>query len=228
METENKKLIAGFTLLEILIAIFIFAVVITTIFGSYHSIFNKNEAITETIRTYETAKNCLSRMIFDLQSIYVPLKPQYRPPGFNDPPYPYRIIGDTYDAGNTSFSRLRFTSFAHIPFGKSPQTGIAEIVYYVQTEDDDRLVLRRSDKMYPYELFEEKRSDPLLCRNIKSLTFKYYDQEGIEYDNWDSESSDFKYATPKAIAIELEIGEDSDSMFFKMIVALPAYRKKIG
>ena len=35
----------GFTLLEILIAIFIFSIIVTTIFGSYRAVFSTTEAI---------------------------------------------------------------------------------------------------------------------------------------------------------------------------------------
>lgn len=55
----------GFTLIEILIAIFIFAIVVTTIFGSYRSVFGDVETLGKGTALYEMARNCLERM-FDL------------------------------------------------------------------------------------------------------------------------------------------------------------------
>ncbi len=224
----SNSLHNGFTLLEILIAIFIFAIIVTTLFGSYNAVFSNVKTIDEGIAKYEMAKNCINRMILDLKSTHVSMPPEYSPPDFDDPPDPYRITGDTIYTDNTGFSRLRFTSLAHIPLEKSMQNGIAEIVYYIQATDEGNYVLRRADNLYPYKEFEEKGSDPMLCEGVKSLEFKYYDQDGAEYELWDSDSEDFKYATPRAIGIKFELGDDSDVLLFETMVMLPVFRKKTG
>jgi len=213
----------GFTLVEILLAIFIFAVVVTTIFGSYNFLSAKSGAGSENIAPFEMAQNCLNRITVDLQSLYLSTPPMYSPPDFNDPPDPYRLVGDTAFEGNNSFSRLRFTSLAHLPMGKNNDKGIAEIVYYVQATEDKNFVLKRSDRLSVFEQSEKKR-DPVLCEKVKSLTLKYYDQEGREYDRWNSDSKDFGYATPVAINIKLELGDDSSAMVFETRVTLPVTR----
>lgn len=224
--TSKQQPDSGFTLIEILIAIFIFAIIVTTIFGSYNSVFTSAEAINQGVKSYEMARNCLNRMIFDLESIHLSLPPQYSPPDFNGPPDPYRIVGDTNNVQSIAFPKLRFTSTAHVSFGGKAESGIAEIVYYVQATDDDNCLLRRADNLYPYQPFEENANDPVLCENVKSLTFKYYDREGIECDLWDSDAEDFGYATPGAISIKLELTSGTDSLWFKTMVTLPVYRKK--
>jgi general secretion pathway protein J len=224
--TRSSQSDSGFTLLEILIAIFIFAILVTTIFGSYNSVFTGAEEINQGVTSYEMARNCLNRMIFDLESIHLSLPPQYAPPDFNGSPDPYRIVGDTNNVQNISFPKLRFTSTAHVSFGGKTESHIAEIVYYVQATDDDNYLLRRADNLYPYEEFEENSGDPVLCENLKSLSFKYYDQEGTEYDLWDSDAEDFGYATPSAIGIKLELTGGADSLWFETMVTLPVYRMK--
>jgi general secretion pathway protein J len=224
--THSRQPDSGFTLLEILIAIFIFAILVTTIFGSYNSVFTGAEEINQGVTSYEMARNCLNRMIFDLESIHLSLPPQYAPPDFNGLPDPYRIVGDTNNVQNISFPKLRFTSTAHVSFGGKTESHIAEIVYYVQATDNDNYLLRRADKIYPYEEFEENSGDPVLCENLKSLTFKYYDREGTEYDLWDSDAEDFGYATPAAIGIKLELTGGRNSLWFKTMVTLPVCRKK--
>ncbi len=224
--TRKQHPDSGFTLLEILIAIFIFAIIITTIFASYKSVFTGSEIIDQGVKSYETGRNCLNRMIFDIEAIHVSLPPEYYPPDFNAPPDPYRIVGDTFNVHGTAFPRLRFTSLAHVSFGGKTEGGIAEIVYYVQATEDGNYVLRRADSLYPYQPFEEKTADPLLCENVKSLTLKYYDREGTEYDLWDSDAEDFGYATPVAIGIKLELANDSDSLWFETMVTLSVYREK--
>jgi general secretion pathway protein J len=217
---------SGFTLLEILIAIFIFSVIVATIFGSYNSVFTGAQTINQDATSYETAKTCLNRMILDLESIHVSLPPQYSPPDFNGPPDPYRIVGNTDNVQTVSFPKLRFTSTAHVSFGGKTESNIAEIVYYVQATNNGHYLLRRADNLYPYEEFEENANDPILCENLKSLTFNYYDREGTEYDMWDSEAEDFGYATPASIGITLELTSGTSSLWFKTMVTLPVYREK--
>ena len=216
----------GFTLLEVMIAIFIFAIIATTIFSSYTSLLSGSETSDQGTAPYEMAKNCLNRMIVDLESIHLTLPPGYSPPVLGEPPELYRIVGEIFDIQGVSFPRLRFTSLAHLSFGGKTEKGIAEIVYYVQASGDGNYVLKRADNLYPYETFEEKAGDPVLCTDVKSLTFKYYDQDGTAHDLWDSDDEDFGYSTPKAIDINLELAESSNSLWFKTMATPPVYRKK--
>ena len=223
---SNPKYDAGFTLLEILVAIFIFAIIVTTLFGSHNLIFSNVKNIHEGMGVYEMAKNCLSRMILDFESAHVSASFGYKPPGFNEAPDLYRIVGDGSYAGDKRFSKLRFTSLAHLPLERHDRGGIAEIVYYVQVDDARGYVLKRADTLYPYEPFEEKGIDPVLCEGVKSLSFIYYDHEGREHELWDSDSDEFEYTTPRAIRIRLEIGDESSARLFETMVTIPVSREK--
>ncbi len=215
---------SGFTLLEVLLAVVLFAIVMTILFSAFNSVFSNAEAIDDGIWAYDTAESCLNRMIADLQAVHVNF--EHTPPDFNAPEDEFRVVGETADAGDSSFSRLRFTSFAHLDFERTSREGIAEIVYYVTETQESGYVLRRADSLPPFEDFEEKTSDPVLCEHIKSLAFTYFDDEGTLHDDWDSESSEFKYATPKAIGIKLEIGDESGAFSFETVVTLPVYREE--
>ena len=217
---------SGFTLLEIMVAIFIFAIIITTVFTSYNALLSGNETADQGTAPYEMAQNCLNRMIDDLESIHVTLPPGYSAPVLGEPADLYRIVGGISEIQGASFPRLRFTSLAHISLGGKTDKGIAEIVYYVQASGDGNYVLKRADNLYPYKPFEEKAGDPVLCTDVKSLTIKYYDQDGTAYDSWDSDDEDLGYSTPRAIDINLELAEKSNSLWFKTMVKLPVYREK--
>ena len=67
----------------------------------------------------------------------------------------------------------------------------------------------------------------MLCEDINALAFNYYDDEGAEYDLWDSESPDVEYATPKIIGIAIGIGDALASKVYQTKVVLPVYREKI-
>jgi general secretion pathway protein J len=182
-EASCQKPETGFTLMEVLVAIAILAIVVTTILASFNAVFSTTEVLDESADIYAMAKNCMKRMI-------------------------------------------RFASRAHIGLENSPREGIAEIIYYVQPGDEGHPVLKRTDNLYPYPDFEERGSDPVLSKYVKSLAFKFYDEEGLEYDVWDSDSDEFGYATPKVIAIRLELANKSTSQTFETRVFLPLLREK--
>ena len=199
----------------------------TTVLASFNAVFSTTDALDSGSRYFEMAKNCLNRMTLDLQALYVRQPPLYKKPEFDDPPDLYRVVGSTAEAGGTGFASLRFASSAHIQLEKSRRDGIAEIVYYVQAKDDGNMVLKRADNLYPYPEFEERGADPVLCNNLKSLEFKYFDTDGDEFDEWDSDSDEYAYATPAAIRIQLEIGNETTSYEFETTVHPAARREKM-
>ena len=212
--------------MEILLAFLILAIVVSTILGSFNAVFSTTDTLENSGKYYDMAKNCLNRMTRDLDALYVTQPPFYRKPEFDSPPDPYRIEVTVDDAGGTGIANLRFTSRAHIPMDNSSRGGIAEIVYYVQAKNDGQLELKRADHLYPYPTFEENSSDPVLCRYVKSLAYKFYDAEGEEFEEWNSEEEDYDHATPTAIGIQLEIGNESETYTFETTVRLTVYREK--
>ena len=223
---ESSRDAPGFTLLEILLAILILAVVITTILGSFNAVFSTTDTLDNSARIHAMAKTCLNRMVADLEGLTISQRPFYKPPDYDDPPDPYRIAGTASEGDGIGFANFRFASRAHLPMEKSKRTGIAEIHYYIMAREDGLPVLKRSDKLYPYPPFEENSSDPVLCERVKSLAFTYYDDEGSDYEIWDSDSEEFNYATPTAVEIRLEIGDETESYTFKTMVRLPIHREK--
>ena len=218
---------AAFTLVEILIAIVILAIVMTTIMASFNAVFSTTGQLGSSVRYYDMARNCLERMTLDLEAVTISEPPVYKPPNMDSAPDAYRLVGSETDVGGTSFATLRFTSRAHVAFEKSVRQGIAQIVYYVSAKNDGQPVLKRADHLYPYPPFEERGADPVLCEHVQFLAFKFYDEQGDEFEQWDSESSQVGYATPTAINIVLEIGDDDRSDRFETTIRLPIERPRI-
>lgn len=222
----------GFTLIEILLAFFIFGIVMATVFSSYSAITSYTDSIYDNIADYNAARDCLSRITDDLQGIYIAIPPAYKPPDtMRSSSDPYRIIGGR--GGTADFSRLRFTSLAHLSMEQNHRhtTGIAEIVYYVQVKDERR-TLRRADNLFPHYRFEEtgfeeKGSDPALMNNVKQLEFVFVDVHGTEHDSWNSDSKDYKYSTPAGIKVRIEIGNENSSLLVETMVFLNVYRPEI-
>jgi len=218
---------AGFTLMEVLLAFLILGILVTAILGSFNAVFSTTDTLENSGQYYEMAKTCLNRITLDLDAVFVTQPPLYKKREFDAPPDPYRIVGGNSDVSGTGFASLRFASSAHIPLDNVNRAGIAEIIYYVHAKNDGRLVLKRADHLYPYPPFEERSGDPVLCQDVKSLAFRYYNAEGDASEEWDSDSDQTGYATPTAVGIQLEIGNESKSYTFETTVRLAVYRKKI-
>ena len=92
---------SGFTLMEILIAILILSVVITTVLTSFNMVFSTTEALDNNAAIYESARTCLNQIASDLEQIHISKRPYYRQPEPQDPPDPYRIEGVTEDIDGT-------------------------------------------------------------------------------------------------------------------------------
>jgi general secretion pathway protein J len=218
---------SGFTVLEILIAIFIFGIIITTVFGSYRATSEQIAIVSKNRHLAEMGRNCIDRMTRDLIAIWVVQPPEYIPPKFNSDPDPYRMVGEDDLVESRTYTRLRFTSLAHLPIRPSRSFGIARIVYYVQPNENGEHHLYRSDQLFPYGQFEPDPMDPVLCTQVRSLSFTFFDHTGESHASWDSESESVKFATPGAIGIRLELGDDSDHLVFKTQVVLPPRRDSV-
>jgi general secretion pathway protein J len=214
----------GFTLIEILLAIFIFSILVTTVFGSFAVLSDGAEVLKTDTGLHQAARAGLDRIIRDLEQIHFALPPEYRKPEFNDEPHEYRLVGGQADVGNADFDQLRFASLAHISFQGDPRLGIARIVYYPSELTPDNWVLRRADHLYPYPEFEPNELDPILCENLLEFKLTYYDSDGDDVDRWDTESDDHDYGSPLSIAIRLKTGTEERSVTLQTRVDLPVHR----
>jgi len=215
----------GFTLLEILVTLFIFGVIAGTLFIAYRALFFDTERFNQTTRRFAQAQAGIQRMLTDLQAIRVTTTPLYTAPQGDAPPDPFRFVGQTEFTGEEAFSNLRFASSAHVPVGQHRDSGIATIRYYVARSAEGTSSLRRSDQLYTQAQDDGVSTDPTLCEAVYSFRVTYYAQNGEAYDHWDSDSVDFAFATPVAVQLEFEIGAAGDAVVFKTRINLPVRRE---
>lgn len=215
----------GFTLLEILAAIFILSIVVSMVLGAFDAIFSNADRVNISSDINEMGAAALDRMTKDLKAVHVMPYPRYKPPQLlDDEPDIYRVEGKTSNVGGHTFAWLRFTSMAHLPLNHDADEGVAEIVYYAQETPDRDFIIRRADHLYPYPEFEERETDPEVCEQVRGFTLTYFDVNGKEYEEWDSESDDTEYGTPRAIKIKLALGDETAPDIFTTQIVLPVYR----
>jgi general secretion pathway protein J len=206
----------GFTLLEILLAIFILSVVLTTIYTSYTGTLRLFSATRYDDDIYGMARSTMKRMVADLESICT----------YEES---FIFISEGNEFNVEEFTNLTFLTSAHLDFFDEGSAGIAMVRYYVVEEEGEGggFVLKRSDVLYRGDEEEEREGFGfVLCDRLKSVKYKFYDGKGGEFDAWSSSSAlaPEKDGAPALIAINLEFvnPEDSDRPYrFRTEVFLP-------
>lgn len=222
---DHKK--KGFTLLEILLALFIFAVLVTTVFGSFNFTLKNVNSLKDIMKIHDMGSRCIQRMVLDLESIHVSPQTIFETHKSRDISDPHPVRGGPRISGSYGNPALMFSSHAHLPFYGHGSTGVAEIVYYMEKTAYNDGRLKRSDRLFSDTSFEPSEKDPVVCESVASLTFSFFDSEGNQYGHWDSNSGEFSFSTPSAIGIFLEIEGESGLYPFKTLVSLPVVRKKL-
>lgn len=217
----------GFTLLEVLIAMFIFAVVISTLYTAYTGTFRNIERTESEADLYQMARIVLERMTEDLESVYMVSQKKASEGEEEVADQPARFVGTSSEVDGRRMDTLRFASKAHIFFNEDePYAGTAEIVYYVRenSEEVGGYTLYRSDKANFGQDEEEGTGGWILCDRLHAIQFIYYDQEGGAYDGWDSTEERFKDKLPSGVSIVLELANRTDpeaTVKFSTGVTLP-------
>lgn len=192
----------GFTLIEILLAVFILGIVLTTVYASYTGTFKLIGETQKDAELYGMARTTLERMTRDLEDAA-------RWKGS------FEFVANPNFLQGRDFTSLSFRSGAHVAFGKKdPPDGIAVIEYLVEeTDEEDAFALYRSDRL---TLDADKDEPPpqkyLLCDRITDLTYRFYDEKGAERKTWDSGSNEDgqKKKSPTLVEIHLALKNEKN------------------
>ncbi len=221
----------GFTLAEILIAISIFALLVSIVMGTFSGVFSRTgqQALERSKRAM--ARSCLMRMTTDLANTFVLQEPFFVPPQTGQDPSPFRFVAADSSVTGGPGVRMQFASRAHVDFNADGREGIAIIRYYLEAMDegpDPTFRLRRADVLSDEDQLPELANDPVLCENIRALKITFSDADGESSEEWDSSSADYGYATPQSVRIRLELAATEDVTVFQTMVRLPAWRPASG
>jgi len=215
----------GFTLVEVLIAIFIFALVASAIFTTYTGTFRIIDVSESRADIYEMAGIALERISEDLESAYLSNITQI--PGSDEAnPEMVLFVGEKKELMGRSCGALRFLSLAHLTFSEEePVAEPTEIVYYVAAIGEEGLLeLYRSDTPLSRERPDSESGGLLLCEGLSSIDFTYYDSDGEPHETWDAKEGESKGKLPSRISISMEFADSTnpDTPYkFKTGVALP-------
>jgi len=206
----------GFTLLEILIAISILAIVLTTVYAAYTGTLRIVRDTEYGDDIYSMARVTLKRMTDDLESICT-----YKES--------FKFISSQNQFDDQKFTDISFLSSAHVSFDDTPSAGNARIGYFIRKESDtEDYVLIRRDELFRGEEgeFNDSEGDEgyIMCDHIQSLAYTFYDEKGNEYETWDSGSDTTKDKAPTLVSIDLNLTnpDDKDNPYrFMTTVRIP-------
>jgi general secretion pathway protein J len=191
----------GFTLIEILIAVFILGIVLSTVYASYTGTFRIIRATENDAELYGMARTVLERMTRDLEAT-APWKGEFT------------FTARPYNLGDRVFTRLTFRSTAHIAFGEQKEpAGIAVIEYGVEEgTEKEGYALSRGDSLYRDPGKEEAPTGGfLLCDRVETLTYRFFDSAGKEYETWDNGDNEAqKNKAPAMVEIRLGLVNEKD------------------
>jgi general secretion pathway protein J len=203
---------SGFTLLEVLLAIFIGAIVLTVLYASFFQIINAKDSAEDKLELYHEARVIISKMTEDLSMAY-PRGMIYPVQGASASSF---FVGKTEEGERSS---IDFTSLSHAGGINSGDSDQAEITYYLKPipQSDLFFLMRREN---PRIGSDSSAIEYPLSERVVGFSLAYMSSDGGEFiSEWDSAQTN---SLPKAVEIRLTIrsakGEDVE---FNSLVSIP-------
>ncbi len=208
----------GFTIIEILIAVTLGAVILATVYGAYHMVVKTTMNYSRVSDTYQTARIVLDTMAKEISGAYQPL--------FAERGKMFLGVDEWY-AGleNDTLSMVTTTCIS----GGEVETGYDtyETTYYLGRGDEDGLLYMKTAPYFNLEEPFKEGEEVVLAENVRSLDFKYYD--GTEWvEAWGGEpqavvEDEETPALPYGVRITISIGtaEEKEPARFSTIAFLP-------
>lgn len=210
----NRNRYQGFTLLELLLAISIFAIVVSMVYGAYNLTFKVIENSQTHAKYGARARVTLERFTEDLESFHMGTS------GF--------LNGESETVGEFRADNLSFTSTSHLVFDKNElPVGYATISYTVEEQEDSGLLsLYRADVGFRPGVEAVDDKGFLLCDGLREVAFTYFDENGDESEDWESDQKKSSGNASIPAMVQLRIGFANDeaedaTIFFSTGIAIP-------
>lgn len=190
---------AGFTLMEVVIAVTVAAILLTTVYGVFSSMSATRQRLEEDGETYHRAQVIFQRLGRELRSYYSQERLAVFAGGEDERQRPYVL----------------FSTTARTPFGGS-RGGIAKVRYWVDRDprDDTALALFRNE----WNAFEAEpeEGEQRVVGDIREFRLRFFGFGGWEED-WDAGIE----AAPRAVQVSLVLRSGERDVPFETVWDLP-------
>ncbi len=191
----------GFTLLEIIAATAMFAIVVGAVYAVFFGTMKLRERAEESLNRNLSRDYALGVMRDDLQQT-MPANGVLAG----------SFIGERGDIGGYRRDTLEFYSRSGIITDDAPWGDVMKIEYYLaedeETGDDAGMNLMRAITRNLLATVEEDPEETILLRKVRGLSFSYLSEDEWE-DAWDSTTQDNEI--PEAVLARVEVAMEADS-----------------
>ncbi len=197
----GKSRTRGFTLVELLLAIFIFSIVISLVYGAYNSTFHLIDTTGQNMEIAGKAQATLERIADDLGSIVT------GEGGF--------FTGKQQDYSGARGDSMAFVSAVHLGLTREDDSaGYSMVQYSVEPDEEQGLLqmYRSGVRVVPGRHVEPEKY--LLCDGLQEIRFTYTDAAGLASDEWlydPAESEDKDKGFPAMVTILLRFSNSPES-----------------
>lgn len=207
---HRRPLQRGFTLLEMLIAMSLMAMLAASLYASLRIAFNGRTAADRNLEPVRRAAAAMEMLRADLEAAVVPSG--LLAAGF---------LGETADDGGDAVDALLFHARARDQSGYVPPSPILQIqVGMAQDEGTGERVLLRRTTANLLAPEEEDPLDEVLCRRVRAFDTAFYDGTAWS-ESWDSTAQDNVLPLAVEVSILLDVQDREDGYLLKRVISLP-------
>jgi general secretion pathway protein J len=193
----------GFTLLEILIAIAILALVVSSLYGAYSGTLKTIEMVEHVRDVEQAGRLALAQIADDFRSFF-------RQASDDDSEgSPSSSESSVPESEEEAASVVEFTTAAHLDFDPVfPDLRINRVRYVLekQTENEKYFRLIRHERLFTDVGGESEEKAMELVDGVESLTLTYLDEDGQMTSEWDTDGEQTGDLCPRLIKIDLKVG----------------------
>lgn len=195
-----RRAIRGFTLMEVMVAVAITALMGTIVSMAFQTGFRAKEVVEGEAEHYRMVRVAMNRMAREIGSAFV--SDRYDPKRYRDQnDRPTNFVG--------AKDRLLFTTFAHQRlYTDSKESDQAVVEYFIETSTEKgakgRQDLKRRVNPNIGERMDRGGTTDVLFEGIKKLEFEYWDSERKQWDDeWDTRRTERKSFLPTRVRITI-------------------------
>jgi type II secretion system protein J len=221
---EQGDASAGFTLLEVLIATAIMATILVILFGTYSAAVDRAARTRELSQMYHEARVLLQLMADDLRSAYVKEGIEQAQQALQQAKArPTTFRGEDLAGSNHPSDRLSFSTVLPVQRPDLPDAEMCRVTYSLEALNDPpqgRALARRVNCSLDPAANDQDHLF-LLTDLAHGLDFRYYDAQGTEYRDWNSQEPRDGKRLPARVKIILLLADQHGELRpFEMLAEL--------
>jgi general secretion pathway protein J len=203
---RDRRRAQGFTLIEVMVAVTILAIVTTLTWASFKQTFSTKSAIEAQAGRYRTVRLALDRMSRELSMMYVS-----QDEDTSQPERRTRLVGKHHN----DLDEVTFSYFGHQRlYQDANEADTALIGYYSARDRDDsrktNLMRRETRRLSNYKIDDQPGEADIVCDDVIKLKLDYWDHRDKQWrDEWVTTSADGQPdRLPSKIRITLTVRDE--------------------